>query len=375
MKSLTSGLCIAFAALNLGGLGCGAAEPDEAVGKVREALSISSWSSLVGMASSGTYVLTADIDAAGRTWTPKTFSGSLDGNGFTISNVTINNGSFFSRLTNASVQRIAFTNLRLTGTSLMVGGLAGVATNTTIRRVAVEADIDVSATAVGGLVGSMTGGIIRTSYAKGTIDGNILYSGGLVGIADEGEAQATIMESYAQVTVNPVTTNPFVVAGGIVGSADAGIIHDVYAVGDVTGRESVGGIAGSLWCSALDSSYQLFKTIYRGDVKDLNRSPSTGGWAGPVGRVRPCSVRVGMNYWDKSLDRSTNWDTSVDGTGYTTTELQSPTTVTGGVFCGADPLNPTRCGDLTWSSPPWTPGTSSQHHVLTNMPGPNAQPR
>jgi hypothetical protein len=81
-----------------------------------------------------------------------------------------------------------------------------------------------------------------------------------------------------------------------------------------------------------------------------------------------------MNYWDRSIDGSTNWDTTVDGAGYTSTELRSPTSVIGGVFCDDDPADPARCGDATWASPPWTPGTSTQHHVLMNMPGPNAQP-
>jgi len=60
--------------------------------------------------------------------------------------------------------------------------------------------------------------------------------------------------------------------------------------------------------------------------------------------------------------------------GYTTTELTSPTTVIQGVFCEPDVVEG-RCGDNTWSSPPWTAGTSSQYHVLLNMPGPNIQPR
>jgi hypothetical protein len=63
----------------------------------------------------------------------------------------------------------------------------------------------------------------------------------------------------------------------------------------------------------------------------------------------------------------------VDATGYTTTELRSPTSVIGGVYCGEDPAIPARCGDRTWYSPPWTAGTSSQHHSLMNLPGPNVQ--
>jgi hypothetical protein len=377
MKSLTSGLCIAFAASTLGGLGCGAAEPDETVAEVQEAIDISTWNGLVGMASTGTYVLKANIDAGGRTWTPKTFSGTFDGGNRTIRNLTITGGSFFSSLTNATVKNVKFINLTLNGSKFgEFGGIASNASNSAIENCAVEATINVSAIGVGGLLGSMRGGRIYRSYAKGTIDGNIQYSGGLVGIATKGTAQATITESYAQVVVNPLVSpnaSNNVVAGGLVGSADAAIITDVYAVGNVTGRGGVGGIVGKVHCSALGSSHQLFKTIYRGDVRDSNRPSSSGGWAGPVGTVQACSVIVGMNYYDRSLDGSTNWDTTVDATGYTTTELRSPTSVIGGVYCGEDLAIPARCGDRTWYSPPWTAGTSSQHHSLMNLPGPNVQ--
>jgi hypothetical protein len=378
MKSITSGLCIAFAASILGSLGCGAAEPNETVAEVQEPLNISNWNGLVGMASSGSYVLTANIDAAGRTWTPKVFSGSFDGANYTISNLTINSGSFFASLTNADVRRIRFTNLRLTGSAFGgIGGLASNATNTTIRRVSVEADIDVSAIAVGGLVGAMTGGSIKKSYAKGTIDGQIYFAGGLVGQVWDGETQTRIEESYAQVRVNPDTSDPLVVAGGLVGSADAPIIYDAYAVGDVTGRGAVGGIVGQVQCLTPDTYFHLMRTIYRGEVRDLDRSAASGGWAGTVGTAQACSVRAGSNYYDRTLDPSPNYEVSVSSSqGFTTAELREPTTVTGGVFCEMDSgPDPTRCGDAAWSSPPWTPGSSIQHHVLMDMPGPNVQPR
>jgi hypothetical protein len=154
MKSLTSKLCIAFAASTLGGLGCGAAEPDETVAELQEAINISTWNGLVGMASTGTYVLTADIDANGKTWTPKAFSGTFDGGNHTIRNLTINSGSFFSTLTNATVKKVRFTNLKLEGSRFgEFGGIASSASNSTIDYCAVEATINVSAVGVGGLSG------------------------------------------------------------------------------------------------------------------------------------------------------------------------------------------------------------------------------
>lgn len=374
MKHGTGVFCVAFVT-SLFGLGCGDALPEEDVAQSREAINVSTWAQLTAMGSTGSYTLTADIDATGKTWTPKTFSGTFDGGNRTISNLTISNGSFFSGLTNATIRNVRFTNLTITGGSWgPLGGLAGSASNSTIQNSAVEANINVNAIYVGGLVGSMVGGSIYRSYAKGTISGVISNSGGLVGGATEGTNGASIVESYAQVTVNPDggSAGTTVTAGGIVGYSYGIDIHDVYAVGNVTGRGAVGGIAGVLDCTPDESIFLLYKTIYRGDVVDKNWS-SSGGWAGPVGLWTDCTSRFTQNFYDRTLDPSSNYVVHNDAVSrYTTSELRSPTSVVGGVFCnGVAPV----CGDNTWAAPPWTAGTSSQHHVLQNMPGPNSQPR
>lgn len=112
----------------------------------------------------------------------------------------------------------------------------------------------------------------------------------------------------------------------------------------------------------------------RGDVVDKDWS-SSGGWAGSIGTFTDCTGRFTQNFYDRTLDPSSHfvvYGTAIQG--FTTTELKSPTSVIGGVFCAPD-IIPARCGDNTWWSPPWTAGTSSQHHALQNMPGPNSQPR
>ena len=131
----------------------------------------------------------------------------------------------------------------------------------------------------------------------------------------------------------------------------------------------MGGIVGSLGCS--DGLFQMYKTIYRGNVVDLNNS---AGWAGGVGTFSDCIARFEQNFYDRTLDPSANHANHHSIQGYTSTELRSPTSVIGGVYCAPDVV-PGRCGDNTWSNPPWTAGSSTQHHALLNMPGPNVQPR
>jgi hypothetical protein len=367
--------CLAVAASIFGALGCGAASTEETVSDVHEAVtSISTWNGLINMGATGDYTLTANINASGKTWTPKAFSGTFDGRNYSISNLTISGGSFFSTLTNASIRNVKFVNLTITGSrSGGIGGIASAAHNSTIHNCVVEGSINVSASDVGGLVGTMTGGTISRSYVKGTINGSVFFAGGLAGVANWGSAGTpTIKESYAQVTINPDTSGSWpVVVGGILGSGSAPYVYDVYAVGNVTGRGSVGGIIGELTCGEDDSV--VYKTIYRGDVVDKNWV-SNGGWAGGMGTIGNCIARMTQNFYDNRLDLSTNRANHNSIEGYSTPELRSPTTVTGGVFCQMD-IVPDRCGDNTWSTPPWTAGTSSQHHVLQNMPGPNVQLR
>jgi hypothetical protein len=377
MKRVTCGFYVALLSSVLGGFGCGEAISEESVSEVQEAIDINTWSGLVGMASTGSYALKANINAAGRTWTPKSFSGTFDGGNFTISNLTINGGSFFSSLNNATIRRVKLIDVTITGGSTPgVGGLATSATNTRIENTVAHVNINLSGggDAVGGLLGRMTGGSIYRSYAKGQVRGNVFFAGGLVGNATRSPVgRATITQSYAQVTVAPGTPVGLqTVSGGVVGYAYEADVHDAYAVGDVTGRGAVGGIIGKIVCApGATEQFGLYKTIYRGDVIDQDWTPS-GGWKGSVGTFQNCAFRMVQNFYDRSLDGSTYQAVHDSIRGYTTTELTSPESVIGGVYCEPD-IVPGRCGDMSWKSPPWTAGTSTAHHWLLNMPGPNVQ--
>jgi len=364
----------------LSSIGCSGERPEEDVARATAALDINGWDDLVNnLGTTGSYTLKQDIVANGKTWLPKSFSGTLDGGNHTISGLTINNGSFFYSLDGAVVKNLKLTGLTITGSAnkATFGGLASTATDSTIQNCAVEVNINMTAVAAGGIVGAMYGGSIYRSYAKGSILGTISNAGGLVGYASEGSSTGRIVisEAYAQMTVNPDTSNAssFVRSGGIVGYGYDPDIHDAYAVGDVTGRGAVGGIIGQADCSPGTADvFLLYKTIYRGDAIDKNRS-SGNGWAGAIGLYQDCAARFTQNFYDNQLDRSQAHAAS-GVSGYSSDQLRSPTSVIGGVFCAQDVV-PGRCGDDTWSSPPWTAGTNQQHHVLQNMPGPNVQLR
>jgi len=362
-------------AMLIGSIGCGQEGAADEVETVTSALNVGSMSQLAAMGTTGSYVLTTNLNASGTTWTPKTFSGTFDGANHTISNLTIDvsngfNAGFFTTMLNATVKRVRFINLKVTGhaTVSYIGGLAGWADSSLIEDVGVEVTVTANgAFTAGGILGEQYGGTINRSYAKGAVNGSSSYAGGLVGLSELGATSnlGTINQSYAAVTVAPNTSASVVYAGGILGYGFSARVTEVYAVGNVTGRASVGGLIGFMDCDP----YNLFvfnHGIYRGNVTDMNRPPPAG-WAGVIAGANNCFGRFDQFWWDKSLDGSTASYISpyVDPmfpiqTGYTTTDLKSPTTPGGGVY---------HWGDNNLDPGTWDAGTNQQHHALVGMPG------
>jgi hypothetical protein len=143
----------------------------------------------------------------------------------------------------------------------------------------------------------------------------------------------------------------------------------------VTGRGGVGGLVGYL-DGASDSVWMLYNSISRGgDVSDKNKS---GGWEGTVGSVNGPNNRFSLLFFDAESDptptgSNTSYNAPEAQHGHSKSELRLPTTPAGGVFCvGSTPPN---CGDGQFDGSIWDAGSTTQHHILKNMPGPNVQLR
>lgn len=197
------------------------------------------------------FVLTTDIDASGTSsWngdkgldpigadfnTP--FTGSFDGNRYTISNLKIDRpNENYVGLFGYANSSAEIANLRLE-------------------------DVNVTASEkVGGLVGKNNGGMVVESTASGMVNGSTQV-GGLVGNNDDG---GTVAESTASGTVNgstqvgglsgynygrmtnvtaSVAVGGTAEIGGVVGFAEVASIKKAMATGDVTGETEVGGAVG-----------------------------------------------------------------------------------------------------------------------------------
>lgn len=164
--------------------------------------------------------LVADIDLAGKSWIPLTGDIHLDGNGHTVSNLTIKdyNARWFTDYV----------------------GLFG-ANNGEIKNLnLVNVSIDCPSADFAGAICGYSSGNISNCYVSGTVNGKT--AGGIVGKmcidTTESAYGIGIANCRSDAVVNGVT------AGGIAGEFENGIINNCISLAQVSGEKS-GGIVGS----------------------------------------------------------------------------------------------------------------------------------
>ena len=215
------------------------------------------------------YALANDIDASetsiwngGDGFEPigddedNSFTGSLDGDGYSITGLYINrmftnHVGLFGHIDGGTVENVGLIENNITGSSH-----------------------------VGGLVGEIREGIVSNSYATGSVSGIGTFVGGLVG---ENDFDSTVKNSYA--TGNVSGTDNFV--GGLVGRGWSGTISDSYATGNVSGDWLVGGLVGAN-IGTVSNSYatgdvsgdEYVGGLVGSNAGDVNTSYSTGNVSG-----------------------------------------------------------------------------------------------
>jgi len=280
------------------------------------------------------YELQNDIDASETaTWNGGSgfeplggdlvFSGTVDGNGFVISNLHIDRPDrqyvglvgFFSdfRRDNVSLEDIRLESVDITG-SESVGGLVG-SNGGTVRNSSVSGSITGTGTGirepnVGGLAGTSSGDV-RTVSVTASVTGSDRV-GGLVGYVTGG----TVTDSSA---TGSVTGSDRV--GGLVGENRENV-HNSSASGSVGGSEYVGGLIGLNLDEVRGSSAtgSVVGSRYVGGFAGENRddiAPSYGGdvrnssASGSVDGSQFVGGFVGSNNDGKMTDLSASG--SVDG--------------------------------------------------------------
>ncbi|MCL2025735.1 MAG: hypothetical protein FWG92_02890 [Leptospirales bacterium] len=279
-----------------------------------------------GWTLSAHYKLTENLTVSG-TWVPigtgaNPFTGSFDGDGKTISGITMTNtiaydqGFFGCIGTGGKVKNLGLLDVDIRGLEY-VGGVAGYNLSGTIENCyttgsiigaghiggivggngygivknchstsAINVSFRVSGTdnqGIGGVVGTNLEGTVQNCYATGNITVSIDFKsddiGGVVGINDEGIVQ----NCYATGNIN-ITGNASGIAegvGGVVGANYDGTIQNCYATGNITGNNFVGGVAGYS-TGMLQNCVALNATITRKGGSDAFFGRVVGGYSGTL---------------------------------------------------------------------------------------------
>ena len=194
------------------------------------------------------YRLTKDIDMAGVEFAGigkygHEFSGTFDGKGHTVKNVTINrpddhNIGFFNFIRGASIKDLTLENVDITG-RYSVGGMIGVAD--------AEVNVQDRTKSIGNNIGnsSVTGKVTSVNTDQSaTSDGS--YTGGFIGFNDGETNDKTRISVYS--SIDKCSADVKVKAGsfytgGFVGG-NYGYITDSSAHGEVEATRFTGGFAG-----------------------------------------------------------------------------------------------------------------------------------
>ena len=308
------------------------------------------------------------------------FNAVFDGNGWTISNLTITNSTgtyanatgLFGAISPTSIlHNINIRAANLNGGGNNVGLLVGYAQGASISDSSAEGEVNASGYDVGGLVGDGKDSIITSSYVAGM---SVIGYGNVGGLVGSGHA-ARIMSSYAEVEdINGISQ-----LGGLVGDGDKAVITSSYASGNsVNGTFDVGGLVGSGVRIIVASSYASVASVSGlseeigglvGEglaaritssyaVGSVNGNSEVGGLVGDIS-----NLIATFSYWDSTASGITT-TTGLDGSPKTTEELQMPIDFVGSIYAKwEDDL----CGDE--HSFAWDLGNSTQYPALHCTPG------
>ncbi|MEY2933414.1 MAG: hypothetical protein RL033_4163 [Pseudomonadota bacterium] len=281
---------------------------------------------------------------------PDAFRTVFDGNGHTISNVTIVDGGktgFFGGATDAVVRNVTFGGPLMSVTASDGGAVVGDAIRVTLSNVHSTGPVHGFGDN-GGLIGVAVQSSITGSSSTGSVDCPDLACnrvGGLVGQA----RHTTISGSFATGNVGCTETGHCSRLGGLVGQASHSTISASFATGDVLCFDcsQIGGLVGE----ALDTS-TVSGSFSAGRVDCEANCSNVGGLLGAT------TQNVTSSYW--SRDTSTQTSSAGNAVSATLTQLQCATPTSGG-GCAPTPLF------VSWNgytdpagAPYWSFGTATQ---------------
>jgi LPXTG-motif cell wall-anchored protein len=219
------------------------------------------------------------------------FRGSLDGGGFKINGLNINNTAFINAglfayaagavFKNFTLENV-YVNLNTTSLSGKAGGLVshftggGEITNVHIsgNLVASSGGSYTNNLGFGGLVGRSDSGALLISNSSSSININAyVLAGGLVGYGEG----VHIYDSFATGNIS----GGYAFQGGLVGNFLNGVIENSYTTGSTRAQYVVGGLAGRMYQATIKNSYTIGE-VYASGSNQYQTSMVGGlvGWKG-----------------------------------------------------------------------------------------------
>ena len=204
--------------------------------------------------------LTADIDLTGKGWTPigtdydKSYKGTFDGGGHTITGLTFTTNDEFAGLFGwlniaGTVKNVVMEGVQITSNQIYGGSIGGVAGYSwgTIENCSVSGSVS-GTVYVGGVVGAQIGGSITGCSSSATVKGTVDVGG----VAGQTNSSATLTACYATgnviIEINPKKN---IAGGSLVGMNAGSSLLACYATGNVTstgsstGKVHIGGFLGN----------------------------------------------------------------------------------------------------------------------------------
>ena len=204
--------------------------------------------------------LTADIDLTGKGWTPigtdydKSYKGTFDGGGHTITGLTFTTNDEFAGLFGwlnraGTVKNVVMEGVQITSNQIYGGSIGGVVGYSwgTIENCSVSGSVS-GTVYVGGVVGAQIGGSITGCSSSATVKGTVDVGG----VAGQTNSSATLTACYATGNVIIEMDPKKNIAGGsLVGMNAGSSLLACYATGNVTSTGSstgymhIGGFLGN----------------------------------------------------------------------------------------------------------------------------------